>query len=63
MDPNVFISDTGLSVDITRHIKGLINKMKPAKGDSMTLPDSTKNTTEIISDLRGTVFDNQGNRF
>ena len=28
----------------------------------MTLPDGTKNTTEIISDLRGTVCDNQCNR-
>ena len=36
--------------------------MKPAKGDSMDLPNGTKNATEIISDLRVTVCDNQVNK-
>ena len=62
MYTNVFIADTGASVDSTGHLQGLINKKKPAKGDLITLPDGTKTATEIISDLRGTVCDNQGNR-
>ena len=37
--------------------------MKPAKGYSMTLPDGNKTATEIISGLRGTVCNNQVNRF
>ena len=32
MDTNVFIVNTVASVDSTGYIKGLINKMKPAKG-------------------------------
>ena len=39
MDTNVFIADTVYVVYTTGHIQGLINNMKPAKGDSMTLPD------------------------
>ena len=62
MDTNVFISNNEASVDSTGHIQGLTNKTKPKKGYSMTLPDGTKTTTEIIDDLRGTFYDNQGNR-
>ena len=61
MDTNVFIAYTRSSVVSTGHIQGLINKTKSEKGDSTTLPDGTKTGTEIISYLRGTVCDNQGN--
>ena len=61
IDPNVIISDTGDSVYSTEHIHILINSMKPEKGDSVTLPDGTKTATKIISDLRETVCDKQGN--
>ena len=63
MDPNVFISDTVSSVYSIGHTQGLINKMKPAKEDSTTLPDVTETETGIISDLRVAVSGNQGNMF
>ena len=62
MDTNVFIAETGSIVDSTGYMQEFMNKMKPAKGYSMTLPDGTKTATEIIADLRGTVCDKQGNR-
>ena len=58
MDTNVFIAYTGASVYITGRIEVFINNMKLVKGCSMTLPDGTKTATEIIVDLRRTVFDN-----
>ena len=61
MDPNVFIAYTGDSVYSIEHIHVLINSMRPEKGYSMTLSDGTKTATEIISYLRGTVCDKQGN--
>ena len=62
MEPNVFISYTGASFDSTGHIQVFIKNMKPEKWYSMTLPDGTKIATEIIADLRGTVYDNKGNK-
>ena len=62
MDTNVFIVYTEASVDSTGHIKVSINKKKSAKGDSMNLPSGMKTATEIIDNLRGKVFYNQGNR-
>ena len=62
MDTNVFIADTVERVDSTVHIQGFINNMKPEKLYLMTLPDGTKTATEIMSDLRETFCDNQGNR-
>ena len=43
MYPNVFIAETVSIVDSTGYMQGFNNNMKPAKGDSMTLPDGTKN--------------------
>ena len=62
MDPNVFISYTGASFDSTGHIQVFIKKMNFEKWYSMTLPDGTKTATEIIAALRGTVYDNKGNK-
>ena len=60
MYTNIFIADTGASVDSTGHIQILINKRKPGKSYLMTLPDLIKTATEIIYYLRGSVCDNQG---
>ena len=62
MNTNLLTSDNVFSADSTGHIQGLISKIKPAKLDTMTLPDGTKTATKIISDLIGTICDNQGNR-
>ena len=62
MASDLFIADTGSSVVSTVHIQIFINKIKPAKLYSMILPDGKKTATEIISGLRVTVCNNQGNR-
>lgn len=60
MDPNVFIADTGASVDSTGHKIGLQNHQNPRKDNKMTMANRSKTTTETVGDLRGTICNKQG---
>jgi len=59
-DPNVWIADTGASVDSTGHAIGTINKRVPRTGDGVTNGNGEKSTAQIIADIPAVVCNKKG---
>ena len=60
--PNVFVADSGASVDSTPHKAGLENQRPAAHGDNVTVGNGALTEAKTIGTLRGTVCTNQGER-
>jgi len=60
LDPNVWVADTGASVDSTGHKMGVQNVRIPSKGDGVTQGNGIKSGVEMIADIKGTVCNKEG---
>src|SRR5687768_13988093 len=60
-DPNIWIADTGASVDCTRFNVGCVN-MSADGGNGVTGQDGNTSTIVAMADLPGTLCDKNGNQ-
>jgi hypothetical protein len=61
LDPNVWIADTGASVCMTPHQKGLINVRAANTAAMITMGSGSAESASEIGTLPGTVCDQYGN--
>ena len=60
LDPNVWVADTGASVDSTGYKTGATNVRKPESGDGVTQGNGIKSGVKMVADIAGTVCNKEG---
>jgi len=60
LDPNVWVADSGATVDGTSHAIGAQNKRYPTKGDGVTNGNGSTSDASMIADFTGVICDKNG---